>query len=165
MHMKLFRSGPKANVDITVGRRPFQLGRRLGDGLNISMAELWVPADSWDLIEEEFRNESENASAFGIARRVYADILAAHDKNQNLPHPNNCSYTGVYSHLVRQAAQPEEHAEYWINDSKRDPNKVGNKSGLGTLAIHYRPEGAKESTHPLEISFRGFMNAFHEIRR
>ena len=111
MHMRLFRSGPKANVDITVGRTPFQSERRLGDGLKISMAELWVPTDSWDLIEEEARNESENADAFNIARRVYTDILVAHDKNRAFPHPVDCSYGRVYSQLARQAASPGKDAE------------------------------------------------------
>lgn len=163
VNMRLFRSGPQANVDIAASPSPMPISLR---GLKISMGELWVPTDSWDLIEEEARNESENAAAFGIAKRVYADILAAHDKNRTLPHPAICSYGRVYSHLARQqAAPPENNAEYWVNDSKRDPDEVSRKLGLGTLAIHYRPEGAKRSTRPLEISWREFMNAFNQIRR
>lgn len=167
VRMNLFRSGPQADTDIAATQSSMDgIGRngllRRNSGLRIAMDDLWVPADSWDLIEEEFRNESENASAFGIARRVYTDILAAHDKNPALPHPNNCSYTGVYLHLARQAAPPEKNADYWINDSNRDPNEVGRKSGLGTLAIQYRPEDDKEPTQ--EISFKEFMNTFDQIK-
>ena len=116
------------------------------------------------MIEEETRNESENASAFAIARRVYADILAAHDNNRSLPHPDSCSHGLVYSHLVKQAERVKD-AGYWINDPKRNPNEVGNKKGLGTLAICYQPEVGRKPTRPLEIGFREFMNAFNEIRR
>ena len=129
------------------------------------MDELWVPTDSWHLIEEEARNELENAAAFGIARRVYADILAAHDKKRALPHPVHCSYGRVYSHLARQAASPGKNAEYWVSDSKRNPDEVSKKVGLGTLTIHYRLEGTKRPTHSLEIGFREFINAFNKIKR
>jgi len=103
--LRLLRSGPGASVDTRVDRSgsPGALG-----GIRISLDDLWVLTDSWHLIEEEARNESENAAAFSIARRVYANILAAHDKNPALPHPGNCSYGRVYSHLARQAAPPEK---------------------------------------------------------
>lgn len=160
--LRLLRSGPEADVDTTVS----QLGgatHRLGRGLNISLEDLWVPADAWDLIEEEFRNESENAPAFEVARRVYAGLLAEHISNGELPHPRKCSKTPVYRHLARQPVPPNS-THYWINDPKRDPKEVGKKTGIGTLAILYRPEGAKESTNTLEVGFREFMEAFDQIK-
>ncbi len=126
------------------------------------MDDLWVPTDSWDQLEKEIRNESENADALGIAKRVYVDILAAHDKNRNLPHPKICSYERVYSHLVRHGAHGKN-ATYWVNDPDRDPDEVGHKKRLRDLAIQYRPEDANELTR--EISFKEFMNAFDQIKR
>jgi len=159
--LRLLHSGPEASVDIGVS----QSGIWRHGGLRISLDDLWVPTDSWHLIEEETRNESENPDAFSIARRVYTDILAAHDKNPALPHPGNCSYGRVYSHLARQAAPPENNAEYWINDSKRDPDEVSRKVGLGTLVILHRPEGAEQPVDTLETGFREFMNAFSKLTR
>jgi len=162
--MTLFRSEPKASVDISASRFPGRTAY-MRHGLGISMDQLWVPTDSWDLIEEEARNESENVVTFGIARRVYADILAAHDKNPALPHPVKCSYGLVYAHLARQDAPPGKNAGYWVNDSKRNPDEVSRKSGLGTLVILHRPEGVEQPMDTLETGFREFMNSFNEIKR
>lgn len=160
--LKLLRSGPEADVDTTISKSGFSV-RRLGRGLNISLDDLWVPADAWNMIEEEARKESENAPAFEIARRVYAGMLAEHKNNGALPHPRKCSNTPVYRHLARQPVPPNS-THYWINDPKRDPNEVGKKTGIGTLAVLYYPEDANTSTDPLEIKFTKFMKAFDQIK-
>lgn len=161
-YLRLLRSGPETSVDTRVSRSGLP---GASGALRISLDDLWVPTDSWHLIEEEVRKESENPDAFNIARRVYTDILAAHDKNRAFAHPGNCSDGRVYLHLARQAAPPAKNAEYWVNDPKRDSDKVGRKVGLGTLAIHYRPEGTKRPTHSIAVSYREFMNAFKIIKR
>ena len=91
--------------------------------------------------------------------------MAAHDKNPALPHPVKCSYGRVYAHLARQDAPPGKNAGYWVNDSKRNPDVVSRKSGLGTLVILQRPEGAEQPMDTLETGFREFMNAFSKLRR
>ncbi len=157
--LRLFRSDPQANVDIEAS----QSGTPgIGGRLKISLDDLWVPTDSWDLLEKETRNESENADALGIARRVYADMLVAHDRNQALGHPKNYAHKRVYLHLVRQVAHGKN-STYWVNDPDRDPDEVGHKKRLRDLAIQYRPEDANELTR--EISFKEFMNAFDQIKR
>jgi len=161
-NLRLFRSGPEASVDTRASRSGLISA---SGGLRISLDDLWVSTDSWHRIEEDARHESENPDAFSIARRVYTDILAAHNKNPALPYPGSCSNGRVYSHLARQAAPPENNAEYWINDSKRDPNEVSRKVGLGTLVILHRPEGAEQPADTLETGFREFMSAFNELKR
>ena len=158
--LRQFRSGPQANVDIEASRS--RMGGGASGSLRISLDDLWVPTDSWDRIEEETRNESENADALGIARRVYANMLVAHDKNQALGHPKNYAHKRVYLHLVKQVAHGKN-AIYWVNDPDRDPDEVGHKKRLRDLAIQYRPEDAKGPTR--EISFKEFMKAFDQIKR
>lgn len=160
--LKLLRSGPEADVDTTVDRHGGST-RRLGRGLNISLDDLWVPADAWNMIEEEARNESKNAPAFDIARRVYAGMLAEHKNNGALPHPRKCAKTPVYIHLTKQPVPPNN-TNYWINDPDRPPAEVGHGDGLGTLAVLYYPEDADTSTDPLEIKFTKFMKAFDQIK-